>query len=79
MDEITEKERIIRNLQDAGCSDGMIQKYLQMQMDGRRQDQYRLLSMHRATLLNQIHDDQQMIDCLDYLIYTLKKGQISSQ
>lgn len=79
MDEITEKERIIRDLQDAGCSDGMIQKYLQMQMDGRRQDQYRLLSMHRATLLNQIHDDQQMIDCLDYLIYTLKKGQISSQ
>lgn len=79
MDEITEKERIIRNLQDAGCSDGMIQKYLQMQMDGRRQDQYRLLSMHRAILLNQIHDDQQMIDCLDYLIYTLKKGQISSQ
>lgn len=79
MDEITEKERIIRNLQDAGCSDGMIQKYLQMQVDGRRQDQYRLLSKHRATLLNQIHDDQQMIDCLDYLIYTMKKGRISSQ
>lgn len=76
MDEIIEKERILRNLKDAGCSDGMIQKYLQMQMDGRRKEQYRLLAMHRATLLDRIHADQQMIDCLDYLIYTIKKDQI---
>lgn len=76
MNEMTEDERLLRNLKDAGCGEVTIHKYLQLQKEGRRQEQYRLLSMHRASLLDRIHIDQQMIDCLDYLVYTMKKEQV---
>lgn len=72
MNEMPERERLLRNLRDAGCDETTIQKYLQLQKEGERQEQYRLLSIHRASLLDRLHVSGQMIDCLDYLIYTLK-------
>lgn len=76
MSEISAMTRLLRNLKDAGCDEAMIQKYLQLQKEGKRQEQFRLLSLHRASLLDQLHVSQNRIDCLDYLIYTMKKGQI---
>ncbi|HJC67348.1 MAG: hypothetical protein KHX49_12160 [Lachnospiraceae bacterium] len=72
MGEIPERTRLLRNLKDAGCDEAMIQKYLRLQEEGKRQEQFRLLSLHRASLLEQVHASQNMIDCLDYLIYTMK-------
>ncbi len=66
---------LLRNLKDAGCDSATIERYFQLQKEGRRQDQYRLLCLHRASLLDQVHISQHKIDCLDYLIYTMKKGQ----
>ena len=76
MNEMPEADRLLRNLSDAGCDEATIQKYLQLQREGKRQEQLRLLSMHRATLLDQVHVSQRMIDCLDYLVYAMKKEQI---
>ena len=73
MGEIPEMTRLLRNLKDAGCDEAMIQKYLQLEKEGKRQEQFRLLSLHRASLLDQVHVSQNRIDCLDYLIYTLKQ------
>ena len=73
MGEIPEITRLLRNLKDAGCDEAMIQKYLQLEKEGKRQEQFRLLSLHRASLLDQLHVSQNRIDCLDYLIYTLKQ------
>lgn len=73
MDEITEDVRLLRNLKDAGCDEKTIQKFLQLQKKNRTQEQYRLLSLHRASLLDNVHATQRMIDCLDYLIYSMKK------
>ncbi len=73
MGEIPEMTRLLRNLKDAGCDEAMIQKYLQLQKEGKRQEQFRLLSLHRASLLDQVHVSQNRIDCLDYLIYTMKR------
>ena len=75
MDEIPAKTRLLRNLKDAGCDEAMIQKYLQLQKEGKRQEQFRLLALHRASLLDRVHVSQNMIDCLDYLIYTIKREQ----
>ena len=75
MGEIPEMTRLLRNLKDAGCDEAMIQKYLQLQKEGKRQEQFRLLSLHRASLLDQVHVSQNRIDCLDYLIYTMKHEQ----
>ncbi len=76
MGEIPEEDRLIRNLKDAGCDETTIKKYLRLQKEGRRQEQYRLLSMQRALLLDQVHASQHMIDCLDYLVYSMKKAQV---
>ena len=33
----------------------------------------RVLSRHRRTLLDTLHQSEKRIDCLDYLVYTLEK------
>lgn len=76
MNDMPERTRLLRNLKDAGCDEITIQKYFELQMEGKRQEQYRLLSLHRASLLDQVHVSQHRIDCLDYLIYTMKKEKI---
>lgn len=75
MSEIPEMTRLLRNLKDAGCDEAMIQKYLQLQKEGEQQEQLRLLSLHRAALLERVHVSQNMLDCLDYLVYTMKREQ----
>lgn len=73
MNEMSEEAKLLRNLKDVGFDDDTIQKFLGLREDGRTGEQYRLLSLHRASLLDQVHISQQMIDCLDYLVYSMKK------
>lgn len=68
---MNDKMDIRRNLQDAGCDKQFIQNFLQ-QPDG-CSGQMRLLAQHRSCLLKQLHKCQKEIDCLDFLIYSLKK------
>ena len=35
----------------------------------------RILSRHRRTLLDTVHLGEKQIDCLDYLVYQMEKGQ----
>lgn len=70
------EDYLLCNLKDAGCDEVTIQKYIKLQKEGKRQEQYRLLSAHRASLLDRVHVGQHMIDCLDYLVYTMEKEQI---
>lgn len=72
MNEMSEEKRLLRNLRDAGCDEDTIKKYVRLEKEGRRQEQYRLLSRQRALLLEQVHTEQHKIDCLDYLVYTMK-------
>lgn len=75
MNEMSKKDRLLRNLRDAGCDEATIQKYFQLQEEGRKQEQYRILAIHKASLLDRVHIGQQMIDCLDYLVYAMKKEE----
>jgi hypothetical protein len=63
-------ERVILNLQDADCSQEMIQQFLQERDPEKR---LRLLSVHRRHLLDGIHDGQRKLDILDYLIFIMKQ------
>ncbi len=77
MEAITENRifKIRRNLSDAGCEGALIQKFLSLDQKQEREEQYRLLSRHRAALLENLHQDQYKIDCLDYMVYTMKKEE----
>lgn len=73
MNEMPQRMHILRNLKDAGCDERTIQTYFELESAGRNKEQYRLLSAHRVSLLEQVHVSQHMIDCLDYLLYTMKE------
>lgn len=65
--------KIRRNLLDAGCDASLITQFLELEQKHQRKEQYRLLSRHRASLLDQLHQEQYKIDCLDYMVYTMEK------
>ncbi len=75
MDNPLSNEAIVRNLQDAGCDHMQIQKFIQYLENQDIQKQLSFLKCHRCTLINEVHNVQKKIDCLDYLIYQLKKGE----
>ena len=61
-----------RNLRDAGCCDE--REFTELGRGGREAEQRRLLSKRRAELLDELHESQRRIDCLDYLIYMRRRG-----
>lgn len=68
-----DRQAILQNLRDAGCEEELIDRFLILWDAGNTADQLRLLSCYRCRLLEKIHRGQQQMDCLDYLIYHLKK------
>lgn len=69
----TAREAVFQNLKDAGCDPGIIARFMICQDAGKTKDSLRVLASHRATLLDEIHASQARLDCLDYLIYKLRK------
>lgn len=64
--------KICRNLLDAGCDAALIEQFLALEQAGRREEQYRLLSRHKAALLEKLHQEQYRIDCLDHMVYAMQ-------
>lgn len=65
--------KIRRNLSDAGCDAVLIEKFLELDKTKKRKEQYLLLSRYKATLLENLHNDQYKIDCLDHMVYMMEK------
>jgi hypothetical protein len=63
-------EKTIVNLQDAGCPEEVIKAFVQ---GGTTEKRLRILALYRAGLLEGIHAEQKKLDCLDYLIFNMKK------
>ena len=57
---------------DAGCTDEMVEKFMDLQANEDEEQQIRLLSSHRKHLLEELHREEKRIDCLDYLIYQMQ-------
>lgn len=68
----SEKE-VIQNLIDAGCDSETISAFIGEIENGNLESGLRLLAVHRRSLLDELHREQKQIDCLDYLIYQMKK------
>ena len=62
-------------LADAGCDKEFIDRFQIIQRNGTLSELLVMLNSHRAKLLNNLHKYQKRIDCLDYLVYQLKKGE----
>lgn len=66
---------VIRNLEDAGCNLDFIKKFMTKFNKDCKNDDLRLLEIHRRSLLDTLHQEQKKIDCLDYLIYQIRKSE----
>ena len=75
-------EELIMNLKDAGCvhdlcDNGDILLNIFDELPKYNNDDLKMLikslQCHRCCLLDKLHEEQKKIDCLDYLIYMLKK------
>ena len=69
----TTDQAVIQNLKDAGCNTKTVEQFIIYVREGNLQEQLNLLFKHRQKLLDMIHKEEKMIDCLDYLVYKLKK------
>lgn len=66
-------KNIYQNLIDAGCDKSITEKCMLLVKEGWIFDMLPILTKHRKCLLDSVHKSQKQIDCLDYLIYSLKK------
>lgn len=71
--DMEELRAVIRNLEDAGCGKEAVEQFLELGESGRKQEQLRLLEQHRKELLKKVHENEKQIDCLDYLVFQMKK------
>ena len=59
---------LIRNLLDAGCSDSSAAFVDRLVQKGRLSDALRAMKVIRCDLMDELHQSQRRVDCLDYLI-----------
>lgn len=69
------EESIIQNLRDAGCDEKTITTFLRCVKDGKEPESLQLLKKQRSLLLDAVHREEQKIDCLDYLVYRMRKAK----
>lgn len=67
---------IYDNLIDAHCSEELSERCYALAEHGQTAQMLLLLRRHRKELLDQIHEQQKALDCLDYLIFQTEKGAI---
>lgn len=73
MDE-TVKKALNQNLIDSGCTKEVLDEFFLLFEQKRKKEALRLLAKHKAELLDNLHDSQNKIDCLDYLIFNLNQN-----
>ncbi len=66
---LSEERLLERNLRDAGCTDADIRRFSALTPADRRL----FLARKRSALLEELHEQQARIDCLDYLVYSMNK------
>ena len=72
-DYMNDTNAVLQNLKDAGCDDEVVKTFMELAETGEKQKQYRLLEKHRRDLLDKVHNKERQIDCLDYLVFQMKK------
>ena len=69
---LDEAGMLLQNLRDAGCGEEMIARCMEQ---AETADIIPMLQTYRSQLLGRVHESQDELDCLDYLLYRLKKGK----
>ncbi len=67
------REAVIQNLKDAGCAQDIIECCIACMEQGKKKELLKRLEDHRTGLLHKVHEEEKHIDCLDYLVYQIRR------
>jgi len=70
-----ELERILTNLKDAGCGSDKLKTAERVFRTGDADALIRYLRRCRCGLMEELHESQRRVDCLDYLIRQTEKAK----
>lgn len=68
-----QERALVQNLRDAGCPQAVIERFMESYGVGDMPGQIRILSGQRKRLLARVHEEQNRLDCLDHLLFQLRK------
>lgn len=68
-----EREAVVQNLKDAGLSAARIQYFVGCMEQENIGEMLRILEKHRYFLLDNVHEGERQISCLDFLVYEIRK------
>lgn len=71
-----ELEKILTNLSDAGCGSDELQKARQLYEAGDTEALIRFFRKCRCSRMDELHESQRKVDCLDYLIRQTAKPNL---
>ena len=63
-----ELEKILTNLKDAGCGSGEVEKAKLLYESGDAKALLRYFRKCRCSRMEELHESQRKVDCLDFLI-----------
>lgn len=58
----------------AGCNDSKADELLSLIAGSKSIEAIKILEQDRECILNNVHSEEQCINCIDYLVHKLKKG-----
>ncbi len=67
------REAVIQNLKDAGCAQEIMECCIACMEQGKKNELLKRLEDHRKGLLHKVHEEEKHIDCLDYLVYQIRR------
>ena len=67
------REAVVQNLEDAGCAPDIIECCIACMEQGKKKELLKRLEEHRKGLLRKVHEEEKHIDCLDYLVYQIRR------
>lgn len=78
--EASDRQAILtQNLMDAGCDSKTICVCMNLAREGRREQLLQTLAAQKGALLDLVHQNQRRIDCLDFLVYQIERGNVIGQ
>ena len=65
--------RMKQNLHDAGCSEAVAQKIMELYDNGRIREALQTMKKDRCRLMDELHESGRKVDCMDFLIRKTEK------
>ena len=76
MTDIVEKRTdLIRLLKELNCKSADVRQIREFILAGEYSSAATLLRRHRAALLEDLHESQSRVDCLDFIVYQMSRLQ----